>query len=580
MTINAQATAAATTSEYGSDLTERRQVLLVEDDRATRQFVTHLLERAGHRVVSAASGEEALERVAKQLPDLVLMDLTLPGIDGYETTRRIKAMTGDQWVPVMFVTALVDDAVLRRCFDAGGDDFINKPVSIAALEGRMQALFRMRDAYRRQYREREELAYYRDMIEREQEMAKNIFRSIVRPEGLDLPHLRFSLSPMAVFNGDLLLVSQTPDGRKHLLVGDFTGHGLAASVGTLPTAEIFYAMSAKGFGIGDIMAEINRRLKALLPVGIFLAASGVEIAATGSSARVWNGGIPDLLVRRHGGAGLEQLPARHPPVAVLGVDEFDRSVDFVTLSPGDRLYLYTDGVIEAEDPSGARFGLAALRRIVQHTPDDDQVFGRIEARLEAFRAGQAQSDDVTLLEYTCAEASRQVPPLRQSDAAKAPPTAGIEWDLRLKLDPEALRNFDPRPLVTQLVLEIQGLEPHRQRLYAVIAELYAIAFEHGVLGLDPAVKADLCRQAEYYAARSARVTALQDGHLAINVKHQREVDGGCLHLTMTHSRWSPFVDDAVAGQLQNLWLLRELCDRVDIDLPAGRVAATYRWQLD
>lgn len=117
-----------------------------------------------------------------------------------------------------------------------------------------------------------------------QDVAHRVFQSIIIRDRLNLPNVRYSLSPKSVCNGDLLLVAEKPDGGTSLLIGDFTGHGLAASIGSPPTAEIFYAMSTKGFGIADVIAEINRRLTELLPVGIFLAACGIEFNSTQSSS--------------------------------------------------------------------------------------------------------------------------------------------------------------------------------------------------------------------------------------------------------------------------------------------------------
>ena len=312
-----------TSPEGKRTATKRRRVLVVEDESASRSFISRLLEEARYDVISVATGEDAVNSWEQYRPDVVLMDLELPGIDGHEATRRIKALAGDQWIPVIFVTAHTDDATLSACFDAGGDDFLAKPVNMQALKPRVNAVIRRSDSFQAQYQERRKLAYFRNMIETEQDVAHRVFQSIMNRDRLNLPNIRYSLSPMSVFNGDLLLVAEKPDGDTNLLIGDFTGHGLAASIGSLPTAEIFYAMSTKGFGIADIIAEINRRLTGLLPVGIFLAACGIEFNSTQSYAQIWNGGIPDVLIRRKDGARVEQLPGRHVPIGVLGEVEFD-----------------------------------------------------------------------------------------------------------------------------------------------------------------------------------------------------------------------------------------------------------------
>ncbi|NTU59957.1 MAG: SpoIIE family protein phosphatase, partial [Deltaproteobacteria bacterium] len=128
-----------------------------------------------------------------------------------------------------------------------------------------------RELYNALYAERRELAYYRDMMEREQAVAKTLFESVARNEALGTPNIRYVLSPMSMFNGDVLFSARTPAGDLHILLGDFTGHGLAASIGALPASDIFYAMAAKGFDLPAIAAEINARLVRLLPTGMFCA---------------------------------------------------------------------------------------------------------------------------------------------------------------------------------------------------------------------------------------------------------------------------------------------------------------------
>lgn len=179
-------------------------------------------------------------------------------------------------------------------------------------------MIRRSDSFQAQYRERRELAYHRVRVEIEQAAAHHVFRSKVDRDRLDLPNTRYSLSPMSLCNGALLLAAEKPDGSANLLIGDFTGHGPTAATGSLPAADVFYAISAKGFGIEEVMAETNRRLAGLLPAGIFLAACGIEFNRAQSSARIWIGGIPDVLIRRRGGANPEQLPACRVPTGVPG----------------------------------------------------------------------------------------------------------------------------------------------------------------------------------------------------------------------------------------------------------------------
>ncbi|WP_163004203.1 PP2C family protein-serine/threonine phosphatase, partial [Pseudomonas viridiflava] len=104
------------------------------------------------------------------------------------------------------------------------------------------------------------------------------------------------------FNGDLMLAAYTPAGHMHVLLGDFTGHGLPAAVGAMPLAEVFYGMTAKGFGLVEILREMNAKLKRILPVDMFCCATLLCVNHKQRQVEVWNGGPPDgYLLRADGG---------------------------------------------------------------------------------------------------------------------------------------------------------------------------------------------------------------------------------------------------------------------------------------
>lgn len=115
------------------------RVLLIEDDPAVRQSLDLALTRQGHRVDAVESGELGLDRVRTDRPDVVVLDLMLPGLDGFEVCRRIQA-AGD--VPIIMLTARSDDMDVVAGLEAGADDYVVKPVHARVLEARIRAVLR------------------------------------------------------------------------------------------------------------------------------------------------------------------------------------------------------------------------------------------------------------------------------------------------------------------------------------------------------------------------------------------------------------------------------------------------------
>lgn len=121
-------------------------LLLVEDNEMNRDAISRLLERRGFRVVMAVDGEEGVQICREQLPDLVLMDLGLPGMDGFEATRQIKADPRTAKIPVVALTARVLTSDQEAAFAAGCDDYDTKPADLGRLVGKIRALLGLEGA--------------------------------------------------------------------------------------------------------------------------------------------------------------------------------------------------------------------------------------------------------------------------------------------------------------------------------------------------------------------------------------------------------------------------------------------------
>ena len=187
-------------------------VLIADDDRINRMVLHAMLKKDGHTVYVAENGQEAVTLFEQHQPDLVLMDVMMPYMDGYEATSRIKALTGERFVPVIFLTAMTDAQALVHCVECGGDDFLHKPYKHAILKAKIAAMERVRQLYTTLQSQKNALASHHRRLQREYEVAEKLFSTIVHPGCLDAPHLKYLLSPMSIFNGDLLLAARKPSG--------------------------------------------------------------------------------------------------------------------------------------------------------------------------------------------------------------------------------------------------------------------------------------------------------------------------------------------------------------------------------
>lgn len=558
-----------------------RQVLVADDNPINRKLLREFLRRDGYQVLEAADGDEAVRLFDTQVVDFVFMDVMMPVLDGYEAVRRIKDLCRQQgrFCPVLFVTAASDDRALADCIACGGDDFLTKPFNHTIMRAKMRALERSRDLYELVRHQKDELAEHHEHLRQQHEIAERTFGKLMRSGELDAPNLRHMLVPVSITSGDLLLAAYRPDGVQHILLGDFTGHGLAAAMGAIPVTDTFQSMTHKGFAIDQIAAEINRKLKASLPVGLFLAACLLSLDSRAGRLCIWNGGIPDVLVKSPANGVCARLGSRHLPLGILEDDDFDTELDCACVRVGDRIYAYSDGLVEAENPAGELFGEPRLLELLSPTGDAGD-FEHIRTSLEEFRQGQAQRDDITLMEIEC------VPPAPIETEAAQPRQEEGALGLRVDFGVERLRMGNAQPELARMLDIFPGLGAHRSTLYTILAELFNNALEHGLLQLDSSLKHDASGFDEYYRQREERLKALDRGSIRVELHLNGDSGRGAMRIEVedTGTGFDPAARPASAAgsglARRGLLLVGSLCRELVIHAPGNRVEALYAWTAE
>lgn len=558
-------------------------ILIVDDTETNRMVLVALLLKDGHGVSEATNGQEGVALFEREQPDLVIMDIMMPVMDGYEATALIKQRSGDRFTPVIFLTGMTDEADLAKCIAHGGDDFFTKPYSQVLLRAKIEALSRIRDLHALVTAQNAELLTRRKKDEGEQEVAHAIFQKILREGCLEHPNLTWRLSPAELLSGDILLAAPTPHGLLHVMIGDFTGHGLAAAVGAVPVAEAFYSMTQSGFGIGSIAAEINHKLRLILPTNLFCAACLLEWDPAGRRITVWNGGMPDGLIVRPQEGLLRPLHSRHLPLSLLNEDQFDASTETIEVQNGDRLYLYSDGLIEARNAAGEMFGRDRLEQQILHTERSPaSLCERIQAELTRFCEGEPAHDDIALVQLTCDPVVS--PPdtnLRTSRAHSDP--ASRNWHIQLALEADALHRVDPLPTLMRTLTDIQDLAQHKHMIFTILAELLANAIDHGLLGLDSSMKNTPRGFAHYYEQRERLLTELRHGHLRIQIEHSRKDKGERLVIQVQDSGPGFDFHRLVSGigtqetYGRGIPLVRASCESLTYHGNGNTVEAVYVW---
>ena len=560
------------------------KVLIADDNSVDRKVLSRVVRNQGNEVIEVGNGFEAVDAFREHRPEIVLMDVMMPGLNGKEATRQIKAIANEDYVPVIFLTSLSDAQSLADCLECGGDDFLTKPYNHIVLQAKIDSFHRMSEMHRLLLNQRDEIAKANRHMLQEQRVAKAVYDNVAHAGCLNASNIRYELSPLAVFNGDVLLAARKPGGGMHVLLGDFTGHGLPAAIGAMPMADIFYGMTAKGFGLREVLHQINQKLKSILPVGFFCCAAAVDLAPDRHSASVWMGGVPDCYLLRQSGDVIETLSSRHLPLGVLSADKFNDQMTDIPMAKGDRLYLWSDGIIEARDAQGEMFGQQRLLQVVRDADTPEAVFTDIQAAVATFIDGKEQDDDTTLIEVVMDDMTAD------DDAQAASSTGGaqgpMDWSMDYVLEASTLQHFNPVPLMNHIMMEVPGLRAMGGQLYTVMAELYSNAFEHGVLGLDSELKKSSEGFMQYYQQREERMKTLDTGYVRIRMSHRGDGQQGDLTLRVEDSgqgfdyltlRDAPD-DHQYSGR--GIPLLKRICSQLEYQGEGNIVEAVIHWPLE
>ncbi|MBF0425370.1 MAG: fused response regulator/phosphatase [Magnetococcales bacterium] len=375
-----------------ADSIHSRPTILVVDDAPENIAALKGVLGEESIVRPAISGRVALKAaVVEPLPDLILLDVVMPEMDGYTVYQHLRADIRTRDIPVIFVTGRAEESDEIRGLGLGAVDYITKPFSPPIVRARIRTHLCLRAAT-------QTIAAQNQTLRAERTVIENILLRMRSADCLDDRHLRHLSSPVERTAGDVLLAALTLDGRQMVLLGDFTGHGLAAAIGGPLVSYIFQSLVAQGGSAQVLMREINNQLALRLPADMFFAACLVEVAASRRNAVVFNAGLPGgILVR--GASLLREIPSQALPLGIKAMTGLPPPGVVLELEPEDRLFLYTDGVIETRSRRGEMFGSDRLAAFLTAHAAPGGALAELFAHLRHFcDDDRRHDDDITLVE--------------------------------------------------------------------------------------------------------------------------------------------------------------------------------------
>jgi sigma-B regulation protein RsbU (phosphoserine phosphatase) len=373
---------------------QKGNILIVDDTPANLRLLSQILIEQGYHVRPVPDGRLALAAVDAEQPDLILLDIRMPEMNGFEVCECLKANARNCNIPVIFISAL--DAVYDKvkAFGVGGADYITKPFQVDEVLARVETHMALQ-------RLQKQLQAANIKMIQELALAGEIQASFL-PQKLPTPpgwQLTASLIPARETSGDFYDFISLPEGRVGIVVADVCDKGagaalyMALSWTLIRTYALEYPSQPE-----RVLYDVNRRITEDTNANRFVTVFyGILTPESGMLVYSNAGHCPPLLIRNNDSSSIGKLSNTGIPLGIFGEVTWKQEIS--QINPGQVLALYSDGITEAENQEGVFLGedrlVHSLKSNLGHTAQE--IHDAVLSDTQKFVGEAAQSDDIALV---------------------------------------------------------------------------------------------------------------------------------------------------------------------------------------
>jgi len=385
-------------NELSAPAAETAKILIVDDQEENCTVLQRRLEREGHRCTAVYDGATALERLAAEDFDLVLLDIMMPGIDGREVLRRIKTDEKLRHVPVIMISALDQIESVVACIEQGAEDYLSKPFNPVLLRARIGSSLdrkRLRDAEQAAF---VALKQSQEKLAAELSEAAAYVQSVLPAPLKDGPvTASWQFLPSSSLGGDAFGYGLERDGSFGICLLDVCGHGVGAALLSISVLNVIRAESLPGVNFSD-PGEVLAGLNSAFPMEkhgemFFTAWAGLYDPSTRRMRFAAGGHPPAVMVRPDGSTSL--LAAKGPVIGACEGMAFPPQE--VIIPAGARVFVFSDGAYEIQKHDGTMMAHDDLRVLLARAPRENGTAWAME-QLRGINSQPVFDDDVSLVE--------------------------------------------------------------------------------------------------------------------------------------------------------------------------------------
>ncbi len=367
--------------------------LLVDDNPTNLQVLFQTLDGVGCKLLIAKNGEMALSIAGKARPDLILLDIMMPDIDGYEVCRQLKSVPATAGIPVIFLSALGDTEDKVKGLQLGAIDYITKPFQPDEVIARVNTHLTI-------HRLKREVESRKDQLEHELKVVSEVQQKLLPKQlpAIDGFKLAVHYETSLYAGGDYYDIIELPDNHWGFLIADAEGHSAPAAVLMAMTCALFRAYPGTTTDPAELLHYLNEHLCKVAEPS-FMTALYAVYDANQKTMRVARAGQPLPMIYRSAEKQSIELPC--PGVYPLGIEPYSMEIPVTEtkLEAGDRFLVFTDGVSERFNEEGDIYSEKRVLRLLATDGFDNpqDVLAAIMADVERFAGERPADDDQALL---------------------------------------------------------------------------------------------------------------------------------------------------------------------------------------
>jgi serine phosphatase RsbU (regulator of sigma subunit) len=377
-------------------------ILVVDDTPANLQVLAGMLKDRGYKVRPVPGGKLALSAARRDPPDLILLDINMPEMNGYEVCEHLKSEDELKGIPVIFISALTEPLDKVKAFATGGVDYITKPFHMEELHARVETHLKLRrlQIELEEYARHLELA--RERLKLDLELAREVQRGLLPPRLPEVAGYEFFAYYESAYEigGDYYDFIPLPRRRVAVLLGDVSGKGVVAALLMAKLGADARACVLTEPDPAVAITKLNSLMNQSRIADRFVTLVAAILDPESHTVTLVNAGHPSPLIYHRASRTVAEAMSNEVAGFPLGVGGLEYASCRVSLQPGDCILAFTDGVTEARNVNNVLLRTKGVYAAVQGEVYSPRALGeRVVKVVKQFAAGRSQQDDIALVGF-------------------------------------------------------------------------------------------------------------------------------------------------------------------------------------